>query len=384
MKESSRHSDHNRREKTARRKEMKKILLCVVTITLLISACSSAKTSAVETPATIQESQSQGSEATNAPALVQAPSPTHTPPAVEEATAGPEAQSVNLPAATRTPYPTQTLYPTYTPRPTNTPVATATPTQKSEEIASQAEAPAATLAPAPAQTLPLKSSTASAVDLTRIADPDPAPPLTILVSAIRIAQNGNYRVTGTVRNDSSETYGGIGIIATFYEEEKPCTERQVTRRRRDGTEETVTEEVCDYNWHGPVEVRAMCTLLEPGAECPFSLEIYPQDYVAYMLHPEGAPVAYRQVVTLALSHLNVYNNGLGYVRLTGTVTNDNSFTVRDARVIGTLLDAAGQIVSVGSIVVPGEITPGAGVDFDLRITYESYSRYELSAQATQH
>jgi hypothetical protein len=363
---------------------MKKILLGGVAIVLLISACSGAKTSAVETPATIQESQSQGSKAANAPVVVQAASPTPTPKVIEEATTAPAAQSANPPAATRTPYPTQTLYPTYTPRPTNTPVATTTPAQTSEETATQAKTPAVTLAPAPAQTQPAKSSAASTVELTRIADPDPAPPLTILVSAIRIAQNGNYRVTGTVRNDGSETYGGIGVVATFYEAEKPCAERQVTRRRRDGTEETVTEEVCDYGWHGPVEVYATCTLLEPGAECPFSLEIYPQDYVSYVLHPEGAPAANHQSVPLALSNLSVYNNEVGYVRFTGTATNDNSFTVRDAKIVGTLLDATGQIASVGSIVVPGEIVPGTGVDFDLRIEHEPYVHYQLSAQAIQH
>lgn len=369
---------------------MKKILLCGVAIVLLISACNGVQTSTTETPAA-KASRSQSTETINepateitkAPVVVQAPGSTHTSQAIEEATAEPQAQNVNQLSATRTPYPTQTLYPTYTPRPTNTPVITVTPAQTNEKTTSQAEAPATTLAPTPAQTLPVKSS-ATSVKLTRIADPDPAPPLTILVSAIRIAQNGNYRVTGTVRNDGSETYGGIGVIATFYEEEKPCTERQVTRRRRDGTEETVTEEVCDYGWHGPVEVYATCTLLEPGAECPFSLEIYPQDYVSYMLHPEGAPVTDHQPARLALSNLSVHNNGLGYVRLTGTATNDNSFTVRDAKIVGTLLDAAGQIVSVGSIAVPGEIAPGTGVDFDLRIKHEPYVNYQLSAQAIQY
>ena len=123
--------------------------------------------------------------------------------------------------------------------------------------------------------------------------------------------------------------------------------------------------------------------LEPGGECPFSLEIYARDYVAYHLHPEGAPVLYRQPAALALSNLSVYNDGFGYVRITGTATNGNAFAVRDANVAGALVDAAGQIVSVGSVLAPGEIAPGAGVSFDLRIKYESYAYYELSAQATQ-
>jgi hypothetical protein len=217
----------------------------------------------------------------------------------------------------------------------------------------------------------------------RIPDTDPAPPLAILVSTIQIEENGYYKVTGMVRNDGAETYGGIGVIATFYEEATPCSKREVTRRRRGGTEETVTVEDCDYNWHGPVKVYAACQLLEPGAECPFSLEIYPKEYVSYMLHPEGTPVQYRQPASLALSGVNVSNNGLGYVRITGTATNGNPFTVRDANVAATLIDAAGQIVSVGSILVPGEIAPGASVTFDLRIEHSPYARYELHVQATQ-
>jgi hypothetical protein len=374
---------------------MKKILLFVVTIALLISACSSDKASEAKTPSAIKESQAQSNEAmvepttevTNTAAVDKVPSATQTPQALDEPTASAEAQNVNQPTATRTPYPTRTPYSTFTPRPTNTPTAPETPEQATVEETISADAPTTTPAPGPAQpaqTMPVKSPATSTVELTRIEDPDPAPPLTILVSAVRVAQNGYYKVTGTVRNDSPDTYGGVGVVAIFYEEATPCSEREVTRRRWDGTEETVIEEVCDYNWHGPVKVYAACMSLEPGAECPFSLEIYPEDYVSYLLHPEGTPVEYRQPASLALSNLNAYNNGLGYVRITGTATNGNPFTVRDANIAGTLIDANGQIVSVGSIIVPGEIAPGASVDFDLRIEYASYVRYQLSAQAIQN
>jgi hypothetical protein len=220
------------------------------------------------------------------------------------------------------------------------------------------------------------------VELERIPDTDPGPPFTIEVSAIRIQADGSYKLTGKVRNDGAETYGGIGVIATFYVEQKPCYEQKV--RTRPGEEDTgETVEVCDPTWYGPVEVYAACTYLEPGAECPFSLEIYARDYVAYHLHPEGAPVMYRQPADLTLSNLSVYNDGFGYVRVKGTATNGNAFAVRDAHVAGTLLDATGQIVSVGTVVVPGEIAPGASVSFDLRIEQAPYSYYELSAQATQ-
>jgi hypothetical protein len=337
---------------------MKKHTLTIVllVIGLLLSACGGAKTTAGETPVAIQEIQAGDDEITVEPTYT--PYPTHTP----------------LPTATATVVETATE---------PTAVEDAMATDLPAESTAAATVPANTPTATPAQALPVSASGARSVELTRIPDSDPAPPLTILVSKIQIAQNGYYKLTGIVRNDGTETYGGVGIVATFYEQENACSQRQVTRRAPDGSEQTVTVEDCDYNWHGPVEVYAACQLLEPGAQCPFSLQIYPAEYVSYLLHPEGTPVAYRQPVSLALSDVRVSNNGLGYVRVTGTATNANPFTVRDANVAVTLLDADGQIVSVGSILLPGELPPGASVDFDLRIEYAPYVTYQLLVQATQ-
>ena len=436
---------------------MRKVLLCVVIITLLISGCSNIKAVGTDTPVVRVEVQAStesggvinrsGPEDEEKAAAAQAGA---SQPAEEsdEATAVSEAPGVKRPLATQTPYPTYTAYPTYTPpsattAASDTPADTPTPTivetdegttpQSTVEATATSDSPADTPTPTiietdeetdeettrestteatatsdtPADTPPPTATESEAevptetpgppptpvpakqvpagysVDLERIPDTDPAPPLTILVSTIRIAQNGYYKVTGTVRNDGAEVYGGIGVIGTFYEEANQCTKREVTVRGRDGSEQTIIVEDCDYNWHGPVEVYAACQLLEPGAQCPFSLEIYPEEYVSYLLHPEGAPVQYRQPAPLALSGVNVYNNGLGYVCITGTATNANQFTVRDANISGTLMNASGQIVSVGSIIVPGQIAPGASVSFDVRVKYEPYSSYQLNAEATQ-
>jgi hypothetical protein len=195
------------------------------------------------------------------------------------------------------------------------------------------------------------------VALTRVADTDPGPPLTLEVSGVRIRENGGYKVTGLVRNDGGEIYGGIGVIATFYTDAPPP------------------------NYHGPVEVYAACPLLAPGAACPFSLGIYGREYVAYRLHPKGAPVDPHQPAGLAVGGLSVTHDGFGYVHIRGTATNENAFAVRDAYVAGTLMDASGRIVSVGLAIVPGEIAPGAGVAFDVRVEEERYSRYRVDAQA---
>jgi hypothetical protein len=79
----------------------------------------------------------------------------------------------------------------------------------------------------------------------------------------------------------------------------------------------------------------------------------------------------------------VSNDGIGNVRITGTVVNENAFKVENATVAGVLLDGSGRIVSAGSTLVLGEIAPGESRLFDLRIEHEPYSRYELYVQATQ-
>ncbi|MBN1887959.1 MAG: hypothetical protein JW850_08200 [Thermoflexales bacterium] len=104
---------------------------------------------------------------------------------------------------------------------------------------------------------------------------------------------------------------------------------------------------------------------------------------SYHLHAEGRPAGYRQPADLVLSGLSVTNDGAGSVRITGTAVNQNSYTVKDAAIARTLLDANGQMMSTGSTVVPGELAAGASVSFDLRIEYAPYARYQLHAQATQ-
>jgi hypothetical protein len=209
----------------------------------------------------------------------------------------------------------------------------------------------------PAPTTPVNVPASSLVELERIPDTDPAPPITILVDAIRIKADGYYKVTGMVRNDGSEAYEGVGVRASFLD---------------------------DKGWgYGAVEVYCPCRVVEAGAECPFSLKAFPHNYVAYRLHPFGQPVVYHQPASLALSGLDVSDDGIGNVRITGVATNANAFTVSDAVVAGTLIDSAGRVVSVGSIWLLGDILPGDSRSFVLRIENEPYARYQLHAQGIQ-
>ncbi len=270
------------------------------------------------------------------------------------------------PAATYTPYPTYTPLPTFTPLPTSTlthtptPTATPTATRTATPTSTLIEMPteAATRPPAqPVAVDTLPPSAAPSPGLTRLEDKDPGPPFTVLVSDMK-AGEADFKITGTVRNDGSDTYEGIGVIGTLF---------------GDGG-----------LWYGPVDAHCPCLFLEPGAECPFSLEALPGNYVKYLLHPEGRPVEYRQPASLALSGLQLANDGVGNVRITGMAINDNAFPIKNATIAGTLLDASGTIVSLGSTVLVGEIAPGAGMPFDLRIEYEPYSHYRLYVQGVRN
>jgi hypothetical protein len=280
-----------------------------------------------------------------------------------------EEQAIVQPAATftpyptYTPYPTHTPYPTYTPYPTDVPLSTATPAVEPTAMPTGVPTEASTAVPDGSQALPAPASapvTSGAVDVTleRIPDTDPGPPVAILVDTMRIQEDGKYRVTGRVRNDGSETYEGVGVHGSFLDKAGMG--------------------------HGPVDVYSPCPFLEPGAACPFSLEIYSRDYVAYHLHPLGQPVVYRQPAPIVLSGLVVLNDGVGYVRITGTATNRNAFVVRDPTIAGALVDSSGRIVSVGSTSVLGDVAPGTSVSFDVRVKYAPYSTYKLYAQATQN
>jgi len=189
-------------------------------------------------------------------------------------------------------------------------------------------------------------------------DADPAPPLTILVNSLRLKDGGStYHIIGTIRNDGTEVYDGIDIRATFFD--------------------------IDGYRHRVAEVECACRLLVPGDSCSYSLEIYADDYVKYKLHPEGVPVQYRDPFALSISSVNVSNDGIGNVQFTGVVRNEYEVTINHALVSAELVAANGQVVSLGSTALLGDIAPGAEVTFNVRVEYEPYTTYRLKAVGIQ-
>jgi hypothetical protein len=269
-----------------------------------------------------------------------------------------EKQGEGEPAATYTSYPTYTPYPTHTPPPTSTPIPTATPTTGPTATATVPPTPTPTETPTEAPTRPPTTPTPVNTPMpamTRVKDYDPGPPFTILVSGNRAGEESTYQVTGVMRNDGTETYEAVGLNATFFDDQ-------------------------DFR-HGPLEADFPFLLLNPGEQCPFSVEIAARRVTAFVLHPDGRPTG-RESAPVVLSNVNLYYDSLDSVRVTGVATNKNPFKIKNVTVAGVLLDASEQIVSLGSTyVLKEDILPDAWVQFELRIKRVPFYRYQLHAQA---
>jgi len=282
-----------------------------------------------------------------------------TPEATPTATSAPQTQEVVeatllprptlLPTATQPP--TAAPTPTPMPEPTETPIpeptATPLPTETPEPTAVPSTAP-------PAAAPPARSTVVAYDALTLLPDTDPAPPLSLSVSANRALEGDRYLVTGWMRNDSDQTYSGLAVVATFFFE---------SGRR--------------YN---PIREMLPCSLLEPGQTCPFVVTANARDLAEVLLHPEGRPTD-RQSVPVTLSGLSRYADPVGYVHLTGNVTNPNAFAIRDVGLTGTLLDSRGELVSAGILMLPDTLEPGKSVAFDLPLYWRAYSTYTIEARA---
>ena len=264
-----------------------------------------------------------------------------------------------------------------------------------EVVVEQAAAPAGVAAaPASQVTTEVTTFDGSVGGLTRFEDPSPGPPFSIEVSGITV-NDASLRITGLVRNDGDQTYEAIGVIGTFYSIRELTDPTGGGRRPPSGSEppSEASEKEDDHQdkegmfAYGPIDAQMGCQFLEPGESCVFSLEVQALDYVAYGLHPEGQPAAFfawHEEGPVTLTGISAANDGVGYVRIRGQVTNENDYPLKSVTVTGTLIDGAGQIVSVASTTVVGEIAPGESRSFDLRVPHQPYARYEVSAQGARY
>ncbi len=264
------------------------------------------------------------------------------------------------PTAEPSPTPTATTTPTPLPTPSPIPTATATPTPEPTEPPTPTPSPvpptptprAAVPPPPDVGTLP-QERVISRSALTIQPSTDPAPPLSIQVSANRELEGHRFRVSGWLRNDAPDAYTGLGVIATFF--------------RADGSR------------YGAVRAQIQCPVLAPGEVCPFIVHAIDRDLTSVMLHPEGRPTT-RQPLPVELRVTRRYIDALGYVQIVGSVHNPNPVAVGDTTITGVLLEQ-GEIVAIGADLVIEPLAPGASAPFTVRIRYVPYTDARLYAQA---
>jgi hypothetical protein len=292
----------------------------------------------------------------------------------------------------RTPPPTGTPIPPRTETPTSVPAVTPT----IEPTFTPTTAPTATGAPEPSATptagsavsLPTRAPAQAVYDspaLEQLPDSDPGPPLAVEVSANRayadplVEESRLYLVSGIVRNDGSEHYALSALHVTFFDAEGfRGSYRRFPGRGRTGGE---------WIWHGKTEADVPCLLLAPGEQCPFVVEIRAQDMASFVLHPDAGATE-RQSAPLEASGLRLARDGTEYVTVSGQVTNTYPYAIKNVVLSGVLLDAAGEILSLGSAyVIEEDIEPGQVMDFEIRIHDPAFSietpfsGYRVYAQA---
>jgi hypothetical protein len=117
------------------------------------------------------------------------------------------------------------------------------------------------------------------------------------------------------------------------------------------------------------------------------VQITAQDMASFLIHPD-ARATDRQSAPLEASGLRLARDGTAYVTISGQVENAHLFKVKNVVLSGVLVDAAGEIVSLGSTyLIEEDVEPGQVVDFEIRIHDPMYSArttfvgYQVYAQA---
>ncbi|MBN2001891.1 MAG: hypothetical protein JXA21_00935 [Anaerolineae bacterium] len=314
----------------------------------------------------VQPSQAATATTTAATAEIEA-TPTATPIAI-----------VTLPPM-RTPT-TPTATPTPTPKATPQAVATSAATPK----AAATIQPAAATTPAPAETTTATSSgTTSAAPLTQVPDTDPGPPLVIEITTNYAEADPNlegsviYTIGGVVRNPTDQEYVVTAVHVTFYDADGfrgafyAFTPRPGQRGIRG-----------EWHWHGAIDAEIVCNLLGPGESCPFTASITGQNMATFHVHPDAVVAEWHEASPVTLSDSKASDTGAGYVRITGTATNPNVYPIKNIVISGALLDANGQMLSLGTAVVPS-LEAGASAQFEVYVEKKAYVNYQLYARAEQ-
>ena len=132
--------------------------------------------------------------------------------------------------------------------------------------------------------------------------------------------------------------------------------------------------------HGAPEADFDCMLLAPGEACPFTAEIAAYNMGSFYVHADAVIAEWREPAPVEVQNASLVDQGSN-VRISGTIINPNTYAIKNVVVNGVLLDANGQITSMGSAYYVQSIAPGASVAFNALIPVDTYVTYQVYVQA---
>jgi len=222
------------------------------------------------------------------------------------------------------------------------------------------------------------ADTGSAISpaLVQVEDTNPGPPFFVEISLNQATPNplldGTriYRISGLLRNEGDAVYAINAVHVTFFDTSGFRGSFNPFPRRRYG----------EYIWHGALEADFDCMLLASGEACPFTAEIAAYDMGSFLVHADAVIAEWREPAPVEVLDSNLTNQGSN-VQIGGTIHNPNTYAIKNVVVSASLLDANGQITSIGSTYLVQSIAPGASVSFVAMVPAEPYVTYQIHAQA---
>ena len=212
--------------------------------------------------------------------------------------------------------------------------------------------------------------------LVQVEDKDPGPPFSVGISLNQATPNplldGTqiYRISGLLRNEGDAVYAVNAVHVTFFDAGGFRGSFNPFPKRRYG----------EYVWHGALEADFDCMLLAPGEACPFTAEIAAYAMGSFLVHADAVVAEWREPAPVEVRSSELTDQGSS-VQINGTILNPNTYAIKNVVVSASLLDANGQITSIGSAYLVQSIAPGASVSFVAMVPAEPYVTYQVHAQA---
>ena len=176
----------------------------------------------------------------------------------------------------------------------------------------------------------------------------------------RAGVGGSHWIVGEVRNDTAQHVRSVKVVASFYD----------ARNQLLGSEFAVS----------------MVDIVRPGQRAPFAIVVLdpPAGLDHYALQLEWVPTQAQPLGGVTIVSSSVRDTGDGDTgHIVGEVHNESGGSVHFTKIVATLYDTDGRVVSV-SLAYTRVVTLGAGESspFEMVVTpWNGATRYELQVQA---